>query len=232
MAHLYSPGTRFQDRRISQLPRVERQQRTCRQNALDVLIHARIAGALSSFRTLLYFCEPACESARQGCPMSTQDREHLQDLRQRHQRRLRELERQAATFGASTPPEVRVEIEDIQSEIARIDAALARSRAADEASQPTLPRPARHNLPAQMTTLIGREHEAALVCALLRRPDVRLVTLTGPGGAGKTRLGLQIATALFDDFPDGVFFVALAPIAEPSLVVPTIAQALGLRAAE
>src|SRR5262249_53166183 len=128
--------------------------------------------------------------------------------------------------------EVRVEIEDIQSEIARIDAALARLRAADEACQPTLPRPARHNLPAQMTTLIGREHEAALVCALLRRPDVRLVTLTGPGGAGKTRLGLQIPTALFDDFPDGVFFVALAPIAEPSLVVPTIAQALGLRAAE
>src|SRR5262249_51981595 len=81
----------------------------------------------------------------------------------------------------------------------------------------------------QMTTLIGREHEAALLCAQLRRPDVRLVTLTGPGGAGKTRLGLQIATALFDDFPDGVFFVALAPIRDSELALSTIAQALGVK---
>jgi predicted ATPase len=164
--------------------------------------------------------------------VADEDRQHLEDLRLRHQRRLRELERQAATFGASAPPQVRIEIEDIQAEIARIDAALGRLRAADDTSQPALPRPARHNLPAQMTTLIGREHEVALVCTLLRRPGVRLVTLTGPGGAGKTRLGLQVASAMFDDFPDGVFFVALAPITEPSLVVPTIAQALGLRTGE
>ena len=58
---------------------------------------------------------------------------------------------------------------------------------------------------------------------------MRLLTLTGPGGAGKTRLGLQAAAELVEDFPQGVFFVALAPIADPELVVPTIAQTLGLR---
>jgi len=87
----------------------------------------------------------------------------------------------------------------------------------------------RHNLPAQLTTLIGREREVAAVRALLRRPEVRLVTLTGSGGVGKTRLGLQVAAELLDEFAEGVFFVSLAPISDPSLVVPTIAEVLGIR---
>jgi len=85
------------------------------------------------------------------------------------------------------------------------------------------------NLPVQPTVLIGREPETAEVCALVRRPDVRLVTLTGPGGTGKTRLALQAAAKLNDDFHDGVWFVDLAPIRDAALVATTIAQILGMR---
>jgi predicted ATPase/DNA-binding CsgD family transcriptional regulator len=88
-----------------------------------------------------------------------------------------------------------------------------------------------HNLPAQLTPLIGRKQEVIAVCTLLRRPEVRLVTLTGPGGVGKTRLGLQVASELLGDFADGVYFVALAPISHPYSVIPTIAHTLGFRGA-
>ena len=80
----------------------------------------------------------------------------------------------------------------------------------------------------QLTPLIGREREVAVVCALLGHPNVRLLVLTGPGGVGKTRLSLQIATDLVDAFPDGVHVVPLAPISTADLVLPTIAQVLGL----
>jgi len=85
------------------------------------------------------------------------------------------------------------------------------------------------NLPAPLTALIGREHEVAALCALLRRPQVRLVTFTGTGGVGKTRLALAGASKLLDDFADGIYFVSLAPLSDPDLVLPTIAQTFHLK---
>ncbi|MBI3243247.1 MAG: protein kinase [Chloroflexi bacterium] len=89
-----------------------------------------------------------------------------------------------------------------------------------------------HNLPAQPTSFIGRQQELSEVCALLRQPEVRLATLTGPGGAGKTRLSLQVASTLLPEFADGVFFVPIAEIREPDFVITAVAQALGVKEGE
>ncbi len=87
------------------------------------------------------------------------------------------------------------------------------------------------HLPIQPTPFIGREKEVDAVHHLFLREDVRLVTLTGPGGVGKTRMALHVAEQLRAHFADGVWFVSLAPISDPDLVIPTIAQTLGLREA-
>ncbi len=88
-------------------------------------------------------------------------------------------------------------------------------------------RPPRTNLPAQLTSFIGREAEVAKVHGYLFASDKRLVTLIGPPGIGKTRLSVAAARDTLADFPDGVFFVALAPLDQPNLVAPTIVQTLG-----
>ncbi len=93
----------------------------------------------------------------------------------------------------------------------------------------TSPPDRHHDLPVPLTPLVGREREVATLCALLRDEDVRLLTLTGLGGVGKTRLALQLAHDLANEFADGVAFVFLAPITDPVLVAPTIASVLGVR---
>jgi predicted ATPase/class 3 adenylate cyclase len=86
-----------------------------------------------------------------------------------------------------------------------------------------------NNLPLQPTPFLGREQEVQQIVDLLRRPEVRFLTLIGPGGTGKTRLALQAAAELLDDFADGVYFVPLASLADPALVLPTLATTLGIR---
>ena len=83
-----------------------------------------------------------------------------------------------------------------------------------------------NNLPLQPTPFIGRVQEVEAVKQRLLQPETRLLTLTGPGGTGKTRLGLQVAAEVLDDFPHGVWFVDLTAIADPALVDTTIAMAL------
>jgi predicted ATPase/class 3 adenylate cyclase len=85
------------------------------------------------------------------------------------------------------------------------------------------------NLPAPARRLVGRESELKHVCERIRSGEARLLTLTGAGGVGKTRLAVHAGLALVEHFPNGVFFVGLAPLAEPGLVIPTIAQTLGVR---
>jgi predicted ATPase/DNA-binding XRE family transcriptional regulator len=94
----------------------------------------------------------------------------------------------------------------------------------DEAREKHLSSP----LPCPETSFVGRQREIAQVSRLLQRPDTRLVTLLGAGGVGKTRLGLQIATRLFEHFRDGVCFVALENIHDQDLVITALARALGI----
>ncbi len=99
--------------------------------------------------------------------------------------------------------------------------------AATVAVKPRLP-----GLPVPTSGLIGREREVAAVCALLRPAEagsVRLLTLTGPGGAGKSRLALAVAAEVSQGFPDGAAWVDLTPLRDPALVAPTIARALGVK---
>jgi predicted ATPase/transcriptional regulator with XRE-family HTH domain len=102
------------------------------------------------------------------------------------------------------------------------EAFLRRARAELSVASP-------NNLPIPPTAFIGRVHDIGQICLLLHTPAARLVTLTGPGGIGKTRLGLQVVAELVDDFPDGVFFVDLAPLRHPALVISAIAQILEIK---
>jgi predicted ATPase/predicted Ser/Thr protein kinase len=131
---------------------------------------------------------------------------------------LRMLEKEAAARPTAT---------EVEEELTRL------------AASPTLTVPAAraaterhlhdHNLPPQRTPLIGRDVEVATLTRMLRDSTIRLMTLTGPGGTGKTRLALQVATELADDFEGGAFFVNLAPLTDPKLVAAAVAQVQGVR---
>ncbi len=107
------------------------------------------------------------------------------------------------------------------------DLAAVRDRLVESPARPSESRP--NNLPLQRTAFIGREHEEAALRHLLAREDARLVTLTGPGGIGKTRLALQVAAEVANQFRAGVCFVPLSSVSDPSLIALTIAQAAGVR---
>ncbi|MCC6170273.1 MAG: tetratricopeptide repeat protein [Caldilineaceae bacterium] len=111
----------------------------------------------------------------------------------------------------------------------RPDTVEGAPRAAGESGRAQ--QPASTNLRLPRDGLIGREHDVAAVQALLLRDEVGLLTLSGPGGVGKTRLALQVAAGLLDHFLDGVYVVSLASIRDPALVIPEIAQTLGVREA-
>ena len=125
---------------------------------------------------------------------------------------------------AKDPRERYASSHDLARDLAEVrDRFLEAPREARE-SRPT-------SLPVQRTGFVGRVKERAAVRQLLLRPDAYLVTLTGPGGIGKTRLGLEVAGEMADSFPGGIHFVALAPLNEADLIASTICQALGVREA-
>src|SRR5215203_2986416 len=95
--------------------------------------------------------------------------------------------------------------------------------------RPTIGREFVGRLPVPVSTLVGRERDVAALAELLTDPTVRLATLTGPGGVGKTRLALAAAAAVADDFTDGAAFVDLSPVRDADHVVPAIVQALSIR---
>jgi len=125
---------------------------------------------------------------------------------------------------AKEPDKRYVSTRDLARELAAI-----RDRFSEKPVMQVEPRPT--NIPVQRTGFVGREKEVAAAKELLLRPEVRLVTVTGPGGIGKTRLAVEVASGLVDNFPGGIHFVPLSPLSDPGLIASVIVQTLGIREA-
>ncbi|HEV8129888.1 MAG TPA: tetratricopeptide repeat protein [Acidobacteriota bacterium] len=123
--------------------------------------------------------------------------------------------------------DVRVEIEEALTAFSARPAVQAPALT-EPAPPQTRERPA-HSLPMQPTSFIGRQKELAAAKKLLRAKEIRLLTLTGPGGTGKTRLSLQLVAELVEEFEDGVCFISLAAIRDPSLVISTLSQTFQIK---
>ena len=123
---------------------------------------------------------------------------------------------------AKEPDKRYVSTRDLARELAAI-----RDRFWERPVRQTDPRPA--NIPVQRTGFVGREKEVAAAKGLLLRQDVRLMTVTGPGGIGKTRLAVEVASGLIERFPGGIHFVPLSPVSDPGLIASVIVQTLGMR---
>jgi len=125
---------------------------------------------------------------------------------------------------AKEPDKRYVSTRDLARELAAI-----RDRFSEKPVKRAEPRPT--NLPVQRTGFVGRDKEVAAARDLLLSKDVRLVTVTGPGGIGKTRLAVEVASGLAEHFPGGIHFIPLAPLSDPGLIASVIVQTLGLREA-
>jgi predicted ATPase/serine/threonine protein kinase len=125
---------------------------------------------------------------------------------------------------AKDPDERYVSTRELARELAAI-----RERFLEKPARPAETRPT--HLPVQRTRFVGREKEVAAAKELLLRQDVRLVTITGPGGIGKSRFAVEVASGLVERFPDGIHFVALSPVTDPGLIASVIVQTLGIREA-
>jgi predicted ATPase/DNA-binding XRE family transcriptional regulator len=124
---------------------------------------------------------------------------------------------------------VRLLADTLGLDAAERSALLAAARPEAPPTPPALPE--RPLLPPALTPFLGRQAEVAAVVALVQDPTTRLVTLTGPGGIGKTRLAVRVGQEVARNYPDGVIFVDLAPLHDPALVLPSVATALGIREA-
>ncbi len=125
---------------------------------------------------------------------------------------------------AKEPDKRYVSTRDLARELAAIRDRFSEKRSKEVETRPT-------NLPVQRTGFVGREKEVVAAKELLLRQDVRLVTVTGPGGIGKTRLAVQVARGLVEHFPGGTHFVSLSSISDPGLIASVIVQTLGIREA-